>query len=62
MSDRRSLFGYGLERCGVSAVYHIVCERADFCIRCGRALIRCGRAVVYLPGSGKDIRREVGFR
>ena len=33
MRERRSLFGYRLQRSGVSAVYHSYCERADFCIR-----------------------------
>ena len=51
MRERRPLFEYGLQRFGMSAVYHSVCERVDFSIR----LIRCGIAVVYLPGSGKDI-------
>ena len=33
MRERRPLFGYGLQRSGMSAVYHSVCERVDFSIR-----------------------------
>ena len=33
MRERRPLFGYGLQRSGMSAVYHSVCERVDFPIR-----------------------------
>ena len=33
MRERRPLFGYGLQRSGMSAVYHSVYDRADFLIR-----------------------------
>ena len=50
MPERRPLFGYGLARSGVSAVYQSACEIFAYVLK------RCGVAVVYLPGSGKDIR------
>ena len=42
MRERRPLFGYGLKRSGMSAVYHSVCERADFCIRFDMLWHSCG--------------------
>ena len=54
MRERRPLFGYGLQRSGMSAVYHSVCERSIF----PSVLIRCDIAVVHPPGSGKDIRNQ----
>ena len=44
-------FGYGLEHSGMGAVYHSACDRANICIR-------FGRAVVYLPGSGRIYEKE----
>ena len=52
MHERRPLFGYGLQRSGMSAVYHSVVGGAAIF---AYILIRCGIAVVYLTGSGKDI-------
>ena len=42
MRERRPLFGYGLQRSGMSAVYHSVCEMADFWIRFDTLWHSCG--------------------
>ena len=42
MRERRPLFGYGLQRSGMSAVYHSVCERVDFSIRFDMLWHSCG--------------------
>ena len=42
MRERRPLFGYGLQRSGMSAVYHSVCERVDFSIRFDTLWHSCG--------------------
>ena len=46
MRERRPLFGYGLQRSGMSAVYiymyHSVCERVDFFIRFDTLWHSCG--------------------
>ena len=42
MRERRPLFGYGLQRSGMSAVYHSVCERVDFSIRLDTLWHSCG--------------------
>ena len=42
MRERRPLFGYGLQRSGMSAVYHSVCERVNFSIRFDTLWHSCG--------------------
>ena len=42
MRERRPLFGYGLQRSGMSAVYHSVYERVDFSIRFDTLWHSCG--------------------
>ena len=42
MRERRPLFGYGLQRSGMSAVYRSVCERVDFSIRFDTLWHSCG--------------------
>ena len=42
MRERGPLFGYGLQRSGMSAVYHSVCERVDFSIRFDTLWHSCG--------------------
>ena len=42
MCERSALFAYGLERCGMSAVYHSVCERDDLSIRLVKLWRSCG--------------------
>ena len=42
MRERRPLFGYGLQRSGMSEVYHSVGERADFFIPVDTLWHSCG--------------------
>ena len=52
MRERRPLFGYGLQRSGMSAVYHSVCERVDFSIRFDTLWHSCGISTRQWKGYG----------
>ena len=52
MRERRPLFGYGLQRSGMSAVYHSVCERIDFSIRFDTLWHSCGISTRQWKGYG----------
>ena len=55
MRERRPLFGYGLQRSGMSAVYHSVCERVDFSIRFDTLWHSCGISTRQWKGYQKQI-------
>ena len=54
MLERRPLFGYGLQRSGMSAVYHSVCERVDFSIRFDTLWHSCGISTRQWKGYGNS--------
>ena len=59
MRERRPLFGYGLQRSGMSEVYHSVCERVDFSIRFDTLWHSCGISTRQWKGYAHSWRHDV---
>ena len=59
MRERRPLFGYGLQRSGMSAVYHSVCERVDFSIGFDTLWHSCGISTRQWKGYAYNLNPNI---